>query len=176
MEAQGTPAPKLERPAIPAQPRRRAGGVRGFYTGGSLCEEARGLIGPGPHRFVDFGDAEYTRGRPHPMIDPALRSAAVAAAGDDPEAAVILVDVVLGECAHPDPAGAVAEAVREARQRAARAGRTLDLVAHVVGTDGDAQGLAVQERALAALDVVVCASNRIAAEVARELAEGAGGR
>src|SRR5881398_1085897 len=176
VEALGTPAPKLERPAIPWRPRRRAGGVRGFYTGGSLCEEARGLVGPGPHRFVDFGDAEYTRGRPHPMIDPALRSAAVAAAGDDPEAAVILVDVVLGECAHPDPAGAVAEAVREARQRAARAGRTLDLVAHVVGTDGDAQGLAVQERALAALDVVVCASNRISAEVARELAEGAGGR
>src|SRR5213592_3673110 len=74
VEALGTPAPKLERPAIPSRPRRRAGGVRGFYTGGSLCEEARGLIGPGPHRFVDFGDAEYTRGRPHPMIDPALRS------------------------------------------------------------------------------------------------------
>src|SRR5207302_4155688 len=138
VEALGTPAPKLERPAIPSRPRRRAGGVRGFYTGGSLCEEARGLVGPGPHRFVDFGDAEYTRGRPHPMIDPALRGEAVVAAGDDPEAAVILVDVVLGECAHPDPAGAVAEAVREARQRAARAGRTLDLVAHVVGTDGDA--------------------------------------
>jgi len=176
LEALGPPAPKLERPAIPSRPRRRAGGVRGFYTGGSLCEEARGLVGPGPHRFVDFGDAEYTRGRPHPMIDPALRSAAVAAAGDDPEAAVILVDVVLGECAHPDPAGAVAEAVREARRRAARAGRTLDVVARVVGTDGDPQGLVVQERTLAALDAVVCASNRMAAEVARELAEGAGGR
>src|SRR5439155_1102666 len=77
LEALGPPAPKLERPAIPSRPRRRAGGVRGFYTGGSLCEEARGLVGPGPHRFVDFGDAEYTRGRPHPMIDPALRGAAV---------------------------------------------------------------------------------------------------
>src|SRR5206468_3176974 len=39
LEALGTPAPKLERPAIPSRPRRRAGGVRGFYTGGSLCEE-----------------------------------------------------------------------------------------------------------------------------------------
>ena len=84
--------------------------------------------------------------------------------------------MVLGECAHPDPAGAVAEAVREARRRAARAGRTLDVVARVVGTDGDPQGLVVQERTLAALDAVVCASNRMAAEVARELAEGAGGR
>jgi FdrA protein len=176
LEALGKPVSKLERPAIPSRPRRRAGGVRGFYTGGSLCEEARALIGPGPHRFVDFGEAEYTRGRPHPMIDPARRCEAVAAAGDDPEAAVVLIDLVLGQCAHPDPAGAVADAIREARQRAARAGRTLDVVAHVVGTDEDPQALRAQERVLTALDVVVCASNRIAAEIAREFGEGGGGR
>ena len=43
--------------------------VEGLYSGGTLCAEAelifrrRELRG---HRFVDLGDDEYTRGRPHP--------------------------------------------------------------------------------------------------------------
>ena len=43
-------------------------------------------------------------------------------------------------------------------------------VAHVVGTDDDPQKLTVQEEALRALAVVVCPSNRLAAQTARRLA------
>ena len=58
------------------------GRVQGLYCGGTLCSEAelifrrRGLSGP---PFVDLGDDEYTRGRPHPMIEPEIRNEHVAA-------------------------------------------------------------------------------------------------
>jgi hypothetical protein len=81
---------------------------------------------------------------------------------------VVLLDLVLGDCAHPDPAGALRPALIEARAR--RRGRALTVVAHVVGTDGDPQSLETQEQALRELGAIVCASNRIAAETARSLA------
>ncbi len=160
-------APKLETRREPL------GEVLGLFTGGTLCDEARRIVGPAARDFVDFGAEDYTRGRPHPMIDPALRSAALARAGDDPRVGVLLLDAVLGSCAHPDPAGAAATAIVEARARASRHGRRLAVVAHVVGTDDDPQGLAAQEDALRAAGVVVCESNRLAAASALALARGA---
>lgn len=161
---------KFEAPAAPRAARATEGLVYGLFAGGTLCEEARAIVGPAGQRFVDFGDAAYTRGRPHPIIDPRPRNAAVVAAGDDPATGVLLLDVILGFCAHPDPAGAVGEVLDEARAQAARRGRTLDVVAHVVGTDEDPQGLAAQEQSLCTRGVVVCPTNRLAARVARELA------
>jgi succinyl-CoA synthetase alpha subunit len=145
------------------------GAVRGLYVGGTLCDEARRIVGAGPHRFVDFGAEEYTRGRPHPIIDPSRRNAALVDAATDPGVGVVLLDLVLGDCAHPDPVGALRPALTEARAR--RGGRALTVVAHVVGTDEDPQGLETQEGALRDLGAIVCASNRIAAETARALAE-----
>ena len=158
----------LARPHAPAISAR--GAVRGLYAGGTLCEEAQRIVGVGPHRFVDFGAEEYTRGRPHPIIDPSRRNAALGDAASDPDVAVLLLDLVLGDCAHPDPVGALRPALTEARAR--RRGRAPTLVAHVVGTDEDPQGLEKQEGALRDLGAIVCPSNRIAAEVARALAEG----
>jgi FdrA protein len=126
-----------------------------------------------PHRFTDYGGEEFTRGRPHPIIDPGRRNAALVEAGDDPDVSVVLLDLVLGDCAHPDPAGALRPALNEARAR--RRGRALAVVAHVVGTDQDPQGLEKQEQALRDLGGIVCASNRIAAETARALAGGGHG-
>ena len=158
----------LERPARPSGPR---GAIFGVYSGGTLCEEARRIVGDGPgHRFVDFGAEEYTRGRPHPIIDPSQRNAAIVAAGDDSSLGVLLLDLVLGDCAHADPAGALRPALAEARAR--RRGRDLAVVAHVVGTDQDPQGLERQEEELHKLGAVVCASNRMAAETARAIAAG----
>ena len=154
------------RPARPSP----GGQVAALYTGGTLCEEARAILGAAARRCVDFGAEEFTRGRPHPMIDPALRSAAIAEAGDDPAVTVILLDFVLGHCAHPDPVAAAAPAIRDARARAARARRDLAVVAHVVGTADDPQRLTVQQAALGDLDVAVYPSNRLAALAARELA------
>ena len=161
--------PDLERPRVPASG--ASGAIRGFFTGGTLCDEARRLVGDTPaHRFVDFGSEEYTRGRPHPIIDPSLRNAAIVLAGDDVGISVLLLDLVLGDCAHSDPAGALRPALAEARAR--RRGRDLAIVGHVVGTGDDPQGLERQEEELRKAGVLVCASNRIAALAARAIAEG----
>jgi FdrA protein len=149
------------------------GAIRGLYSGGTLCDEAQRIVGGVQHRFTDFGAEEFTRGRPHPIIDPGRRNAALVEAGDDPDVSVVLLDLVLGDCAHPDPAGALRPALNEARAR--RRGRALAVVTHVVGTDQDPQGLEKQEQALRDLGAIVCASNRIAAETARALAEGGHG-
>jgi FdrA protein len=168
----GREAAAIARPQAAAGSAR--GAVRGLYSGGTLCDEARRIVAGVQHRFTDFGAEEFTRGRPHPIIDPGRRHAALIEAADDPDVSVILVDLVLGDCAHPDPAGSLRPALNEARVR--RRGRAMAVVAHVVGTDQDPQGLEKQEQALRDLGAIVCASNRIAAETARVLAEGGRGR
>ena len=148
------------------------GAIRGLYTGGTLCDEARRLAGGAAHRFVDFGDEAYTRGRPHPIIDPSRRHAAILEAAGEPGVGVVLLDLVLGDCAHPDPATALDPVLAAAHERARRDGRELSVVAHVVGTDGDVQDLAGQEAILRTRGVIVCASNRAAALTARALSGG----
>jgi FdrA protein len=142
-------------------PPRAHGRVEALYCGGTLCGEAelifrrRGLTG---HRFVDLGDERYTRGRPHPMIEPELRNEHIAAALKDPEVGAILVDIVLGYGAHTDPAGVLLQ------QRL-----TKPVVASVVGTDRDPQVRSRQVDALRQAGVLVAASNAQAAELAASI-------
>src|SRR6266508_522504 len=145
--------------------------VRALYCGGTLCDEAELAIGhDGGHQFVDFGDDQYTRGRAHPMIDPTLRNQAIVAAAHDPRVAVLLLDVILGYGAHADPAGAVAAVVRHAL---GDAGRPLAVLAHVVGTKTDPQGLQRQEQMLQDAGVALFGSNHHAAVAAGLLVESA---
>jgi FdrA protein len=163
-----------------ATPRRLAGSqrhVRGLYSGGTLCEEPTLILGAtregaAGHTVADLGADEHTVGRPHPMIDFRLRNERIVAAADDPTTAVILLDVVLGYGAHPDPAAALAPALAGARSRAARARRGLAIVASVCGTTADPQGLERQERALAAAGVTLAPSNARAARLAAAIARG----
>ncbi|MES2210464.1 MAG: acyl-CoA synthetase FdrA [Chloroflexota bacterium] len=151
--------------------------IRGLFAGGSLSGEAKLILGwtlgaeaARTHEILDLGDDEYTVGRPHPMIDPRLRNEHIVAAADDPSTAVILLDVVLGHGANADPAGALVPAIRDARQRAARAGRHLAVVASVCGTDADFQGRSRQEAILAAAGVILAPSNAQAAGIAAAIA------
>ncbi len=165
--------------------------IRGLYSGGSLAAEAvllmREAVGPvygntsmppslddirrsQGHTVVDLGDARLTRGRPHPMIDPRLRSERILREAADPEAAVILLDVVLGYGAHHDPAGALTPVVREARQVAERAGRRLLFVASVCGTPDDPQNALRQEHSLKNAGVLLGRSNAQAVRIAMEAA------
>src|SRR6185369_3019630 len=57
---------------------------------------------------------------------------------------------VLGEGAHPDPAGELAPAIAQARAEATAAGRDLTVLAVVVGTEDDPQSLPLQAERLAA--------------------------
>jgi FdrA protein len=162
------PAAVRARLACVAAREGRGPALLGLYTGGTLAHEARVLLEPllGPldtgaagHQVIDLGADEFTVGRPHPMIDPSERDARIRAAGAAPAIGVLLVDLVLGRAAHPDPAQPLAAAVRDARTVAARAGRSLAVVASVVGTETDPQGRRAQAAALESAGVQILPSN-----------------
>ncbi|HXZ77195.1 MAG TPA: FdrA family protein, partial [Streptosporangiaceae bacterium] len=162
----------------------RPGALRGLFAGGTLCTEAmviaserlgtiRSNIPLRPewhlssrapthgHMMIDFGDDELTVGRAHPMIDQTLRLERLAAEAADPATAVILLDVVLGHGAHPDPASELAPAIAAARERSGAAA-----VVSLIGAAGDPQDPARQARELQAAGAHVFASNAQAARFA----------
>lgn len=120
---------------------------------------------PRQHLVLDLGDDQFTVGRPHPMIDPTARIEFIKAAAQDPETAVILLDVVLGYGAAPDPAGDLAPAIAEAT---AQPGGPL-VVAFVVGTPADSQGLAAQKQKLVDAGAVLAESSTDAERLTAEL-------
>lgn len=132
--------------------------LRGIYSGGTLCVEARLIAGTG--EFTDFGDDAYTRGRPHPMIDPSLRLEALA---EVPPGAVVLLDVVLGHGADPDPSVRLTPAITAA------VARGMPVVVVLVGSFGDPQGLNAQAEALHAAGATVFTSNARAAGYAADI-------
>ena len=119
--------------------------------------------------MIDLGDDEFTRGRPHPMIEPAVRDGPLAAALADLSVGVVLMDVVLGYGGHPDPAGHLAQALGARRDGVA-------IVASVTGTDADPQPRREQVEKLEAAGVVVADSNADAAALALAAAGRAGAR
>lgn len=165
--------------------------IRGFYTGGTLCDEAMKLMidklhhiysniplraedklinarngFSHKHTFLDFGDDEFTVGRPHPMIDPSLRAERVLRDGGDNECAIIMTDCVIGYGSHKDPANDLADAIRSAKAEAEAAGRYLCCIASVCGTEGDPQNLSVTTRKLEDAGAIVLPSNAQAARFA----------
>jgi FdrA protein len=161
--------------------------LRGLFVGGTLCDEsmlmATEALGPvrsniplsddlalgedllvDDHTMVDFGDDALTQGRAHPMIDPTLRNEQLARAAADPATGVLLLDLVLGHGAEPDPAALLAPAIAAARRE-----RAIPVVVSLVGTDLDPQGLAVQRDALVAAGAEVHLSNAAATRRALDL-------
>ncbi len=187
--------------ALPAQQAARLAPsqryIRGLYCGGTLCAEALNLleqyVGPvysntpldptfaldsavrsRAHTVIDMGSDEFTVGRLHPMIDPELRHQRLLREAEDPEVAVVLLDVVLGYGVHPDPARDLVPVIHQARARAK--GRWLPIVASVCGTDQDPQDYGAQVDALVEVGVVVQASNAAAVRVAGLIAKAAGSK
>jgi FdrA protein len=165
--------------------------LRALFSGGTLCYEAQVIwrkavkqpvFSNAPlieacrlqnsnrshgHSAIDLGEEEFTVGRPHPMIDNDLRIRRLFQEARDPETAVILLDVVLGYGAHPDPASELAPAITKAREIAS--GREIAFVASVTGTEADPQCRSRQVAALEAASVVVCESNAAAARLAAKM-------
>jgi FdrA protein len=161
--------------------------VRGFFTGGTLCYEAQVVLsrclGPvysniplspdlalpapaGAHICVDLGEEEYTRGRPHPMIDPSARREIVREQAFGSDVAVVLLDVVLGHGSHPDPAGEIAATCADLAASGAA------VVAYVLGTHADPQDFDAQRRTLRAAGAIVTQTSAQAARVAAAIAAG----
>jgi FdrA protein len=162
------------------------GAIRGLFCGGTLCYEAMAVVArvvgrvasniplrpewrladpnrSERHTFVDFGDDAMTEGRAHPMIDPGLRNERFRREAVDPETGVVLLDVVLGYGAHPDPAGGLAPLVEQAL--ADRPGG-LSVVVSLCGAAGDPQGLDGQAATLRAAGALVTRSSAQAARLA----------
>jgi len=159
--------------------------VRGFFTGGTLCYEAQvilgDLLGPvysniplrdglgmpaphGAHICLDLGEEEFTKGRPHPMIDPAARREILQDQALRPEVAVVLLDVVLGYGSHADPAGAIAATCSDIIAGGAA------VVAYVLGTRADPQGYDSQRTRLEDAGVIVTPTAAGAARTAAAIA------
>jgi FdrA protein len=137
--------------------------VRGLFSGGTLAYET--LIGlqaslspiysnapitenqnlkdplkSEAHTIIDLGDEFFMVGRLHPMIDNDLRIRRMKQEAEDPEVGMILLDVVLGEGSHLNPAGELVPVIREIQSKRTE----IDFVAMVIGTDEDPQDVQSQ--------------------------------
>ena len=167
--------------------------LRGLFSGGTLAYEAQLILqdylpavySNAPlkedlrladslvsqaHTIVDLGEDEFTVGRLHPMMDNDLRIRRLDLEASDPDVAVILLDVVLGYGAHPDPAGELAPAISRARAEAEDAERYLEVVTVVTGTDEDPQDLKSQVQQLEEAGAFVYTSNDAAVRYVGQLA------
>lgn len=165
--------------------------IRGLFCGGTLCDEAMfaamekhpevySNIHPDPafrlqdvnqsqgHTFLDFGDDDFTNGKPHPMIDPTNRISRLIQEARDPEVAVIVMDFVLGFGSHTDPVGVMIEAIREAKAIAAADQRPLEILGYVLGTDLDTPSLHQQCQLLTDAGVIWASSSTNTGLLARE--------
>jgi FdrA protein len=182
LEMLGRPAvePPVWRGPRERAPEARVGVLRGFFSGGTLRDEAHSIAtevlgrvaideSASGHRLVDYGSDEYTRGRAHPMIDPGLRLDGLLRAATDTRTGTILLDVVLGYGAHSDPAADLVPVVRTA----VSAG--VPVVISLCGTRRDPQGRERQATALTDAGAELYLSNAAAATRAAALvAEAAG--
>ena len=103
------------------------------------------------HTIIDLGDEFFMVGRLHPMIDNDLRIRRLRQEAADPEVGMILLDVVLGDGSHLDPAGELAPVIKEIRDQRLE----IEFVAIVIGTDDDPQNLQSQVKQLKEAGVVV---------------------
>ena len=95
----------------------------------------------GGHAIFDLGEEEYTRGRPHPMVDLEVRLRMLDEAAADDGVGCVLLDVVIGHGSHRDPAAGLAPAL-------ARLASGRPVIAHVCGTAADPQDAGRQEATL----------------------------
>ncbi len=160
--------------------------VRGLFSGGTFCTEAQLLLGKElngiysnapagkaskledplqskEHTLVDLGEDQFTVGRPHPMIDFTLRNKRILQEADDPETAVILLDIVLGYGSNMDPISELTGIIDIAAEK-------VPVVCSVTGTDHDPQNRSLVTAALRAMGAVVLPTNAAASELAGYIA------
>ena len=166
--------------------------VRGMYTGGTYMDEAMRTMSPviGPiwsnapsdsklklkdsyksveNTCVDYGEEEFTLGRPHPAIDPSVRKAELLREALDEEVAVIVLDFILTPPGHMDPAGDIIPEIKKSQAIAEEQGRKIVFIASVLGTDADLQNKKEQVRKLKEAGVIVCKTNNTASLLAAQI-------
>jgi FdrA protein len=140
--------------------------IRGLFSGGTLAYET--MLGLQPlftplysnapinknqllndplhsqaNTILDLGDEYFMVGRLHPMIDNDLRIRRLRQEAADPQTGWILLDVVLGEGSHPDPASELAPVIHEIKTD-----KDLTVLVTLVGTESDPQNMQSQREKL----------------------------
>jgi FdrA protein len=162
--------------------------IKALLTGGSFADQANMVLSgfvsplysyPADERTVaiddpltsredsviDLGADIFTQGRVHPMINPGDRNNRILAELKDDRVKVLLLDVVLGYGAHPDPAGDLSNVIREAKDSFEKKGGYLSCVVFICGTQDDIQNLAEQKKKLEACGAIVTESSSEAAYI-----------
>lgn len=168
--------------------------IRGLFCGGTLTAEALSILRSSGksvksnvakkeeeklndithsvgHTLLDMGDDEFTKGKPHPMIEPSLRNERILQEARDPQTAVLLLDFELGYGAHEDPVGVTLETLQLARDEATQAGRHLPIVTYICGTSKDKQDYQQQLKKLQSIGAFVADSNEMATRIAAMLVQ-----
>ena len=141
------------------------GYLRGLFSGGTLASEMllglQSFISPiysnvaireeqklenplnsKAHTILDLGEDVFTVGRLHPMMDNDLRLRRLKQEADDKEVGLILLDVVLGEGSHPDPASELAPAIDAIKKLR----KDLEIVVLIIGSNEDPQDINAQSK------------------------------
>ena len=166
---------------------------RGLYTGGTFAEEtlmAFRALAPEislctnrdntryaarlkthkvsqEHTLLDMGDLDFTAEAPHTVFDPTQRFQRFRRELEDPEVAVIAMDIILGPGVAPDPASCYLPLMRERPD--------VIFVCSICGGEGDPQNKRAIRQALTAAGAVVAPSNydsaRLCARICQALKE-----
>ena len=170
--------------------RKTKGYLRGLFSGGTLAYEAllnlQAVLSPiysnvpftesqkladpltsQAHSIIDLGEDIFTVGRLHPMLDNDLRIRRLRQEAEDEQTAVLLLDIVLGEGSHPDPASELAPVLAEIKKQR----KDLEIVAIIVGTEEDPQDVNAQIKAFTKAGASVYRNtNQAAAHIAAHFA------
>lgn len=156
--------------------------LRGLFSGGTFCAEAQVILQDSikdiysnatlgsslklenslkseKNTVIDLGEDEFTVGRPHPMIDYSLRNRQILHEAENPEVAVILLDIVLGYGSNMDPAGELVPVITKASKKVL-------LVCSITGTDQDPQKRNKVASALESAGAIVMPTNAAACKLA----------
>lgn len=185
------PKPERFQTTLPVLKATNDGYLRGLFSGGTLAKEAlliiksrldrvvSNLSGENwttldydsniGHSVIDFGDDQFTVGRPHPMIDLTYRMEQFNRDALNPSVRVLLMDIVLGYGAHPDPSQEFAPVIANALKGAQADGRTLNVVLSIVGTDSDPQRYGIQVEKFSAAGALIAPTTAQAAHMALDL-------
>lgn len=167
--------------------------VRGLFCGGTLTAESLSILRSMDltvksnvakktaekldhiarseyHTLLDMGDDDFTKGKPHPMIEPSLRNDRIEQELMNKETAVLLLDFELGYGAHENPVGESIDVLTEVRNRLREEARHVSIVAYLCATEQDKQGYQHQLNQLVAQGVYVADSNEQASQIAAMIA------
>ena len=155
----------------------KKGSIKGLFCGGTLASESANLIqralnitykksddgyllNKDGFQVIDLGDDKYTKGKPHPMIDPNARIPFIKKAIEDNDTKVVLMDVVLGYGSHDNPASTITDVIKE------NSNKDVEFVITLCGTKGDYQNIDSQKQLLEEAGAKVFRTNREAVEYA----------